>query len=47
MKVSFVAGFGPITRGRTRTETDIAQWRAARGTAGRLPPLGFPRSNRF
>ncbi len=33
--------------GRTRTETDLAPWRAARGTAGRLPPTGFPRSNRF
>jgi topoisomerase-4 subunit A len=33
--------------GRTRTETDLAPWRAARGAAGRMPPLGFPRSNRF
>jgi topoisomerase-4 subunit A len=33
--------------GRTRTETDLAQWRAARGAAGRMPPMGFPRSNRF
>jgi topoisomerase-4 subunit A len=33
--------------GRTRTETDLAPWRGARGTAGRLPPTGFPRSNRF
>jgi topoisomerase-4 subunit A len=33
--------------GRTRTETDLSPWRAARGAAGRLPPTGFPRSNRF
>jgi len=33
--------------GRTRTETDLSPWRAARGAAGRMPPVGFPRSNRF
>jgi len=33
--------------GRIRTETDLTQWRAARGAAGRMPPVGFPRSNRF
>jgi len=33
--------------GRTRTETDLTPWRAARGAAGRMPPVGFPRSNRF
>jgi topoisomerase-4 subunit A len=33
--------------GRTRTETDLTQWRAARGAAGRMPPVGFPRDNRF
>ncbi len=33
--------------GRTRTETDLTGWRAARGAAGRMPPTGFPRSNRF
>jgi topoisomerase-4 subunit A len=33
--------------GRTRTETDLTQWRAARGAAGRMPPVGFPRTNRF
>ena len=32
---------------RTRTETDLAPWRAARGAAGRMPPMGFPRNNRF
>ncbi|MCW3849596.1 DNA topoisomerase IV subunit A [Sphingomonas sp. LB-2] len=33
--------------GRTRTESDLAPWRAARGAAGRMPPNGFPRDNRF
>ena len=33
--------------GRVRTETDLGPWRAARGAAGRMPPTGFPRSNRF
>ncbi|MEO8722213.1 MAG: DNA topoisomerase IV subunit A [Sphingobium sp.] len=33
--------------GRTRTETDLSLWRAARGAAGRMPPSGFPRNNRF
>ncbi|SDD34114.1 topoisomerase-4 subunit A [Sphingomonas sp. YR710] len=33
--------------GRTRTESDLSPWRAARGAAGRLPPVGFPRDNRF
>ncbi|HEY8351853.1 MAG TPA: DNA gyrase subunit A, partial [Sphingomonadales bacterium] len=32
---------------RTRTELDMTPWTAARGAAGRLPPPGFPRSNRF
>jgi topoisomerase-4 subunit A len=33
--------------GRTRTESDLNQWRTARGAAGRMPPMGFPRDNRF
>jgi topoisomerase IV subunit A len=33
--------------GRTRTEIDLTPWRAARGAAGRMPPIGFPRSNKF
>ena len=33
--------------GRMRTETDLGSWRAARGAAGRMPPNGFPRTNRF
>ena len=33
--------------GRRRTEADLNPWRAARGAAGRMPPVGFPRGNRF
>lgn len=33
--------------GRTRTEKDIRLWKVARGAAGRLPPSGFPRDNKF
>ena len=33
--------------GRTRTEPDLSGWRVARGAAGRMPPVGFPRDNRF
>jgi len=32
--------------GRTRNE-DMSPWRTARGAAGRMPPQGFPRDNRF
>ncbi|WP_068077232.1 DNA topoisomerase IV subunit A [Novosphingobium lentum] len=33
--------------GRTRTEKDMRLWKVARGAAGRLPPQGFPRDNKF
>ncbi|MFC3100867.1 DNA topoisomerase IV subunit A [Altererythrobacter lauratis] len=33
--------------GRTRTETEIHMWKVARGAAGRMPPTGFPKNNRF
>jgi topoisomerase-4 subunit A len=32
---------------RTRTEPEMWQWKVARGGAGRMPPNGFPRDNRF
>jgi topoisomerase-4 subunit A len=32
---------------RVRTETDLTAWVGNRAAAGRLPPHGFPRSNRF
>ena len=34
-------------QGRVRSEVDVSPWRAARGAAGRMPPTGFPRDNRF
>jgi topoisomerase-4 subunit A len=33
--------------GRTRTESDMNLWRAARGAAGRMPPVGFPKDKPF
>ncbi|MFP4275142.1 MAG: DNA gyrase subunit A, partial [Paracoccaceae bacterium] len=33
--------------GRTRTETDLAEWAGKRASAGRMAPRGFPRDNRF
>lgn len=32
---------------RTRTETDLKAWVGNRAGSGRLPPTGFPRSNKF
>ncbi len=34
-------------RSFNRSLDDLADWRGERGQAGRLPPTGFPRSNRF
>lgn len=33
--------------GKTRTELDLKPWTGNRADAGRLPPTGFPRTNRF
>ncbi len=33
--------------GRTRTETDLADWLGKRAGSGRMAPRGFPRDNRF
>ncbi|GAB4068979.1 DNA topoisomerase IV subunit A [Ancylobacter sonchi] len=35
------------TSGRTWTVADLTEWRGERASAGRLPPKGFPRNNRF
>ncbi|NVJ98481.1 MAG: DNA topoisomerase IV subunit A [Alphaproteobacteria bacterium] len=35
------------TSDRWRTETELAPWTGRRGNAGRLPPMGFPRNNKF
>ncbi|POF28986.1 DNA topoisomerase IV subunit A [Roseibium marinum] len=34
-------------RSFTRSLEELAEWRGERGQAGRLPPTGFPRSNKF
>ncbi|MCB2072906.1 MAG: DNA topoisomerase IV subunit A [Novosphingobium sp.] len=33
--------------GRVRTEPEMQLWKVARGAAGRMPPTGFPKDNRF
>ncbi|MEL6453004.1 MAG: DNA topoisomerase IV subunit A, partial [Pseudomonadota bacterium] len=33
--------------GRTRTETDLGDWRGKRAGTGRMAPRGFPRDNKF
>ena len=33
--------------GRTRTETELDEWKGKRASAGRMAPRGFPRDNRF
>ena len=33
--------------GRTRTETELAEWAGKRAGSGRMAPRGFPRNNRF
>ncbi len=33
--------------GRTRTESDLVAWMGKRAQAGRLPPTGFSRANKF
>ena len=32
---------------KTRTETNLRDWIGERAQAGRLPPQGFPRGNKF
>jgi len=41
------AGLSWATGAGVRTETDLDDWIGPRGAKGRLPPKGFPRSNRF
>ena len=33
--------------GRMRTELELTPWTGRRATMGRLPPMGFPRNNKF
>ena len=44
---NFAQGLSWKSGERTRVETDMSLWKAHRGTAGRTPPNGFPKNNRF
>ena len=33
--------------GRTRTETELGEWKSKRASAGKMAPRGFPRNNKF
>ncbi len=37
----------PMGGGKTRTEPDMSDWKAARGSMGKRPPYGFPKNNKF
>lgn len=37
----------PQGANRVRTEMDLTYWTGKRGTAGKIPPVGFPRNNTF
>ncbi len=47
--IVFTLSAGLVCQGgeRSRTFTDLADWIGKRAQSGRLPPPGFPRSNRF
>lgn len=52
-KLADICGLNPAqglswpSGGRTRNETNLSPWLGERGQQGRLPPVGFPRTNRF
>jgi topoisomerase-4 subunit A len=41
------AGLSWLIGDRVRTEADVTPWLGDRASAGKLPPVGFPRSNKF
>ncbi|MFN7038183.1 MAG: DNA topoisomerase IV subunit A [Alphaproteobacteria bacterium] len=43
----FEKGLSWSLGGRNRVETNLLPWIGKRGSIGRLPPVGFPRSNKF
>jgi topoisomerase IV subunit A len=48
VKVFTIAeGLSWIIGDRTRTEHDVTPWLGARAGQGKLPPVGFPRTNKF
>ncbi|TWT05780.1 DNA topoisomerase IV subunit A [Reyranella sp. CPCC 100927] len=44
---AFVLAEGLQWAGRTKTKADLKEWIGERAQAGRLPPLGSPRANKF
>lgn len=44
---TYAEGLSWALGGKTRLETDLKPWTGNRADAGRLPPTGFPRTNRF
>jgi topoisomerase-4 subunit A len=44
---TYADGLSWALGGKTRTETDLKPWTGNRADVGRLPPTGFPRTNRF
>ncbi len=47
MCFTFKDGLSWALGGKIRTETDLKPWLGNRADAGRLPPTGFPRTNKF
>jgi topoisomerase-4 subunit A len=45
--ITLVDGLSWRQGGRTRTETDLANWMGQRASSGRVAPRGFPHDNRF
>ncbi len=43
----FKEGLSWIIGDRVRTEADVKPWLGARASQGHLPPVGFPRTNKF
>ncbi len=43
----FAEGLGWPSGERRRLESDVTPWIGLRGSAGKLPPNGFPKTNRF
>ena len=47
-KISFEDGLSWLDpAGRTRTETELGEWKSKRASAGKMAPRGFPRNNKF
>lgn len=44
---SFQDGLSWSLGNKVRTEKEIMSWRAMRGSIGKIPPVGFPKNNKF